>query len=156
MNSAVSRFQAILKAGCIFFFLLALVSCAALGGGDSKKDEKTLLLSLEAFNSAIRWGDSKQAAPWIIPQLQDYFWTLADELQCHVRIMDYEVRHVSSIATAEKQPSAEVVLRYRYYHTNDPHLQTRTIHQRWKYSEEAKVWQLTQHDLQMLVPAAKQ
>lgn len=156
MNTTVSRYQAVLKTGCTCLFLLALASCSSLGGGESKKDQEALLASVDVFNSAIRWGDSRQAALWIIPQLQDYFWTLTDELQDHVRIMDYEVRHISSIATADKQPSAEIILRYRYYHTNDPHLQTRTIHERWKYSEKEKVWQLVQHDLQQLLPAAKQ
>jgi hypothetical protein len=155
MDSIVPKPKTLLTVSCIGLALLVLSSCSSLGR-DSKKDEKTLLVAVDAFNTSVRWGDAKDASVWVIPQLHDYFWTLTDELHARIRIMDFEVRQVSSISASDMEPTSEVILRYRFYHTDDPHLQSQTIHERWRYFEKEKGWQLIQHDLQGLLSATQQ
>ena len=136
----------IMKASLLCLVLPLLLSCSSFSS--KKNDEKNLLTHIEAFNSAIRWEDYQAASAWIVPQLQGEFWRQADNLQGHIRLMDFQVRNIS---LENEGYSGTVVLRFRYYYTDDPHLRSKTLQQRWRYLEKEKAWQLVQYDLAALM-----
>ena len=131
----------------ICLVLPLLLSCSTFG--DKKNDDKSLVEHIEAFNSALRWEDFKIAASVIPPQSQEEFWRLADKMQGRVRIMDFQIRNVSMEPGSQ---SWTAILRFRYYYTDDPHVRTKTLRQRWRFLEKEEVWQLVQFDLMELMP----
>jgi hypothetical protein len=140
------RSRVISKVSLFCLVLPLLLSCSSFSS--KKNDEKNLLTHIEAFNSAIRWEDYQAASSWVVPQLQEEFWRQADSLQGHIRLMDFQVRN---IALENEGFSGTVVLRFRYYYTDDPHLRSKTLQQRWRYLEKEKVWQIVQYDLAALM-----
>lgn len=120
-------------------------SCAALNGqGDS---EKGLVKAVERFNKDLRWEDYRAASTWIAPSAQKSFWDLADRMHGTVRIIDYQLVNASV-----NELSGNATLRYRFYQKQNPRIQTRTLQQRWVFSEKDRVWQVEVHDLQQIMP----
>lgn len=133
----------------VFLSLLALCSlsaCASIQGG--KADPKLLGETVDKFLSAIRWEEYKAASEFLAPSQRAQFWEDMDLFQRRVRVMDFKVRDV---ITHEKSPFGQVVILCRFYHTNDPQLLTKTLHQEWRFLEQGKMWQVTRHDLETLI-----
>jgi hypothetical protein len=154
VNSALAGdFRKVLTVVLHCFLASALVSCAALGstfgGGGQKKDTEALTASVEAFNNAIRWEEYRAASALLAPSKRDEFWDLTDKIQKYIRIMDFEIRDVN---LGEDELSGKAVLRYRYYSPNNPTIKTKMVHQKFRFLEKEKAWQITRHDLDLLVP----
>lgn len=127
-------------------FIFGLVGgCAALN--KSKNNVKELASAVEAFNTALRWGDFKQASVFVAPASQEKFWQQSDKLEGRMRLTEYDIRYINWQSTAHFVP---VTIRYRYYFTNDPNLETETVTQIWSYSEEMQHWLITQSGLDPL------
>lgn len=122
-----------------------LPACSTLGG--KKNDMKNLTKAVEAFNTALRWGDFKMASALVAPALQEQFWQQSDILEKNIRLTEYDIRNISMAAEGQSTP---VIVRYRYYYTNNPQLRTVTVRQDWHYSEVAEGWQLTHTGLDAL------
>ncbi|MCK8604014.1 hypothetical protein [Desulfoferrobacter suflitae] len=127
----------------VIFGLVA--GCAALN--KNKNNVKELASAIEAFNTALRWGDFKQAAVFVAPAYQEKFWRQSDKLEGRMRLTEYDIRHINWQSTAHSVP---VIIRYRYYFTNDPNLKTETVTQIWSYSEKMQNWLITQSGLDPL------
>ncbi len=128
--------------------LLAGVLCSCGLWGGQKSNEEGLLAAVDHFNTDVRWEDFKTAAACIAPSGKEEFWNQVDRLQGRVRIMDFQVVDASLRDNGE---SGTVILRYRYYHKNNPQIQTKTLHQRWLFSKQDRAWQVVDHDLQKLI-----
>lgn len=143
LTGKFARFLAI----CLYFSLSSvLLSCASMGG--EKNNTETLGTSVENFNSAIRWEEYRGASALLSPAQRDGFWDLVDKMQKHIRIMDFQIRDVT---LDYSKLSGNAVLKYSYYSLTDPYVQTKTVHQKLRYLEKEKAWQITRHDLELLV-----
>jgi hypothetical protein len=134
----------------LFPWLICLVaglfsSCAVLNA--QKDNEQGLHLAVDRFNRDLRWEDYKSASVWIAPSAQKAFWDLADRLHETVRIVDYQV-----VDEGVNELSGNATLRFRFYHKQNPRIQTKTLHQLWLFSAKDGVWQVERHDLQKLMP----
>ena len=106
--------------------------------------------AVESFNDAIRWRDFNGGAAFVAPQQLDAYWQLADALNEYIRVADYQTQRIDFNQQAR---SGMVVLRYRYYHPQDPKMRTKDCHQKWAYDEGAKNWRVVQTGLQTLLEA---
>ena len=88
------------------------------------------------------------ASAFVPPDLQEQFWQLADIMEKRMRLTDYDIRNVSMAKNGDSFP---VIIRFHYYVTNDPHLQTKTVRQQWFFSQETENWMITQSGLEALV-----
>ncbi|MDY0041879.1 MAG: hypothetical protein RBS57_16320 [Desulforhabdus sp.] len=140
------RRNKLLRGMLIIVIVLCFSSCSTFG--DKQKSLKDLKTAVEGFNTALRWGDYKTASVFVAPSLQEQFWQQADIMENRIRVTDYDIRNVSMPATGESFP---VIIRFHYYITNDPHLQTRTVRQQWLYSEGSESWTTTQSGLDALL-----
>jgi hypothetical protein len=134
------------KCCAAFIVLLLLTGCSA-----SKKPQKGregLLAAVESFNSLLRWEDYRLASSWIPQNDKEMYWGIADLFQGRLRIMEYQIRDIS---VAPDGASGSVFLSFRFYFTNDPNLLSRTIHQKWVFSDEKQSWVVTTHDLEGLL-----
>lgn len=133
-----------------FFLICALLcsfsSCSSMGG--QKKGEEGLATAIDRFNSLVRWEDYKSAAVFLNPPLKETFWQEMDLLQRFVRILDFQIRDVSM---GSDMTSGNVTLRFRYYCTDDPNVQTKTVQQNWRFLEKEKSWQVAKHGLHALI-----
>lgn len=128
--------------------LVALTTAACSTLATNKNSEKNLVKAVEDFNNALRWGDYKYAAQWIVPSLQEQFWNQVDQMEKKIRLTDFEIRHVSW----DDPYSAQMIIRYRYYYTNEPSVESKSLLERWQYAQELKRWQITQMSLEQLMP----
>jgi len=126
----------------------ALLSCGSVGG--KKNTNETLGASVEAFNNAVRWEEYRAASELLISAERDEFWNVIDEMQKRIRLMDFEIR---DIRVEEDTFTGSAVLRYRYYSLTDPSVKTKMLHQKFRYLEKQKAWQITHHDLDLLLPS---
>ncbi len=106
--------------------------------------------AVESFNDAIRWREFNAAAAFVAPQQLDAYWKLADALNEYIRVSDYQVQQMDF---NQKARSGMVVLRYRFYHPQDPRMRTKDFHQKWSYDEVAKNWSVIQSGLQTMLEA---
>ncbi|MGV8073972.1 MAG: hypothetical protein AB2L11_05405 [Syntrophobacteraceae bacterium] len=143
----IHRYKFIGKIIAFCLLLPVLFSCAS--PGKAKKNNEGLVAAVQNLNTAIRWQEYNTAAYCMASPLRERFWTLTDGLQKSVRILDFEIRRSSC---DELSLSGEATLCYRYYHTDSPQLQTKTVHERYRYSEKEEAWQMVQHDLESLLP----
>jgi hypothetical protein len=132
-------------------FLLCLLaghlcSCGLWGG--QKSGEEGLLAAADHFNTDVRWEDYKAASACIAPSGKEEFWNQVERLQGRVRIMDYQVVDVGLKDDGE---SGTVTLRYRFFHKNNPQIQTKTLRQQWLFSKKDRTWQVVEYDLQKLM-----
>jgi len=128
--------------------ILALAgACATFS--KNKNTGKALAAAVEGFNTALRWGDFKVAATFVAPALQEQFWRQSDIMEGRIRLTEYDIRYITWEATGGPLP---VIVRFRYYTTDDPSLKTETVRQLWRYNEETESWQVTQSGLEALIP----
>lgn len=120
--------------------------CAGLGGG--KHSKKDLSTAVEAFNTALRWGDFKSAAGFVAAEELENFWRRMDSIERRVRLTDYEVRN---IAWNDRGQPISVYIRYRYFFMNNPELRAKTIHQHWVYDQRVQAWQIAAAGLEPLL-----
>ena len=133
--------------------LLASSGCAYMGSiGKPKPTTEDLTAAVAKFNDAMRWGVFKAAAAFVPPVSRDAFWTDADALRDHVRVMEYEVRNITVIESAG---TGEVNLECRFYGMSDPRLQYMTLHQRWLYNWGTLAWQVVQPDWSLLLTKSR-
>lgn len=122
-------------------------ACAALS--KNKNTRKTLSTAVEGFNTALRWGDFKVASTFVAPDFQEQFWRQSDIMEGRIRLTEYDIRYIT---WTENERTSPVIIRFRYYTTNDPTIQTETVRQVWRYNEQAQGWQLIQSGLDALMP----
>jgi hypothetical protein len=133
---------------CILcFIVIFLPSCASMGG--QKRDEKSFFAAVEGFNSSFRWEDFKAASMWIPTEGLVDFWEETDIFDGHIRIIDFQIRNVN---LNEVSSSGTAIVQFKYYYTNAPHIQTKTLKQQWVYREQGKTWQVVRHELERLLP----
>lgn len=120
--------------------------CSTFGGG--KFNQKDFAETVDAFNTALRWGDYKSAAAFVLPEAQEDFWQRTDSMEKRVRFTDYEIRN---IAWNDKGHPVSVFIRYQYFFMNYPELRSKTIHQEWVYDKRIENWQVTAVGLDPLV-----
>lgn len=132
----------------MLLLVVVLPSFACSTFGDKKENMKNFIAAVEGFNTALRWGDYKMASAFVSPSLQEQFWQQADIMEKKIRLTDYDIRNVAMAKTGNSFP---VIIRFHYYITNDPQLQTQTVRQQWSYSQEAESWMITQCGLEALV-----
>ena len=134
---------------CLLCLLFSIpVSCGSVGG--KKNTSETLGAAVEAFNNAVRWEEFRSASQLLSAAERDEFWEIVDQMQKRIRLMDFEVRDIS---IEEDKFTGSAVLRYRYYSPTDPSVRTKMLHQKFRYLEKQKAWQVTHHDLNMLLPS---
>jgi len=126
--------------------IIVVSSCATLA--KNKDNRKELTAAVEGFNTALRWGEFKLASAFIPPTMQEQFWRQADMMEGRIRLTKYDIRHITWGAGSRPSP---VIIRYRYYYTDDPKLKTETVRQVWRYSEETGNWQVTRSGLEALI-----
>jgi len=136
----------LLRSMLLLVVVFPFFACSTFG--DKKKSMRDFSAAVEGFNTALRWGEYKMASAFVSPNLQEQFWRQADIMEKSIRLTDYDIRNVSTGTAGESFP---VIIRFHYYITNDPHLQTQTVRQQWFYSEEAESWMITQSGLEALV-----
>jgi len=147
MHADLRKCKIFLRMGLFCLILPLMFSCAGIMG--HKNSEDGLLAAAESFNTSMRWEDYKKASEWIAPSLQDKFWTECDVLEGHVRFMECQVRNVS---VQDGSSSGLAFIRYRFYYPDNPNVQTKTVRQRWAFSQDDKAWHLVAHGLQELLP----
>lgn len=137
-----SRRDAFKAVGIMILVLTALTtaSCGGMFMSKAEKQHELFITSIDAYNSAFRWQDYKQASGYIDPAIQAEFWKEADTFLKNVRIMDYEIRSVQIDSSGVR---GTVVLSFRYYLTREPSLKTQLVTQTWQYLEKQKSWQVT-------------
>jgi len=118
-------------------------------GEEASGSDADLVKSTEAFNKALRWGDFKAASCWIPPTGKGSFWQFAEAMQNKLRITEFEVRDVFLDSTGSSGTS---IVLYKFYYTNSPCLQTRTLSLRWAHAANSKAWQLDVAPLLTLMP----
>ncbi len=141
--------------GVVWGVVWILVSVILMGGCEGTLTKRKLnasdnKLAIEAFNDGIRWRDFHQAAAFVAPQQLDAFWKQADALQARVRIYDYQIQRLEFNQQARM---ATVLLRYRFYHANDPSIESRDLPQKWIYDDENGTWRVIQTGLHVLLEA---
>jgi len=136
----------------VFRMVSLLVAVALAGGcstfGGGKFNKKDFSEAVDAFNTALRWGDFKSASAFVLPEAQEDFWRRADSMEKRVRLTDYEIRN---FAWNDKGHPISVFIRYQYFFMNYPELRSKTIHQEWVYDERIENWQITAVGLDPLV-----
>jgi hypothetical protein len=148
MRIALKTGRLLIGLGPCVISLLMFASCYSLG--ERKAGIENLVPSIEQFDDAIRWEDYKTAGLYLEAPFQKGFWDLADNLQRKVKITGYEVRKVDH---PDKSPSADVLLCFRVYYTNDPCIRTVNLRQHWSFDEKDKHWVVVNHDLEALLPS---
>ncbi len=136
------------RACLVLFATAALLSCGTLSS--EQKSERDLLSAIDAYNTAFRWENYKAAFAWIPPAAQTRFWEQADAFHKSVRILEFEVR---DIVLQNQGSQGVVMLNCRFYLTNSPSLQSKTIRQTWQYAEKEKKWQVLQDGYSALMPS---
>jgi hypothetical protein len=124
----------------ILFLALIVASCASTGGGQEKKLEDSLKLSVEAFNSSFRWEDYKEASAFVPPDKKEQFWAEVDKFKGKIRIVEYNIREVE---LRDKSSSASTLLQFQFWRLESPTLQTVTFTQKWYYTEKDKLWKVS-------------
>jgi hypothetical protein len=147
MHFISPRHRTLLKIASLCLLPFLSCACATLRG--DKNDAENLLACVEVFNSNLKWQDYKEASVFLPPAMQESFWKETDDLQGKVRMMDYQIRN---IAMEKDGQAATVLLRYRFFYTNDPYVQTKMVRQQWRYLEPEKAWQIVNYDLQCMMP----
>jgi hypothetical protein len=136
----------------LFYALLACLLAGMLSScglfSSQKNDGQALLGAADRFNTDLKWQDYKSAASRIAPSERESFWGKVDQLQGRIRIMDYQVVDVNLDG---KEGSGTVILRYRFFSTSNPQLQTKTLHQKWVFSERGEGWQVVENDLEKIM-----
>jgi hypothetical protein len=150
MTLSSGKCRASWKYCTVITILLLLAGCS--GSKGQSKGEEGLISAVEGFNSTLRWEDYRLASAWIPQNDKELFWGIADLFQGRLRIMDSQIREIS---IAPGGTSGNVVISFRFYFTSNPTLVTRTIHQKWVFSEERKSWLVTRHDLEGLLEEKK-
>lgn len=125
--------------------LLLVVSCSSTAMNHANEDSFNLVV--ENFHNAVRWGEYEAAATYVGPTMQEDFWRIADALQNRVSITECQIKRS---AYDQKGRSGSVVLFVRYCSKGNPEVITRTIHERWTFTEKDKLWRLVSHDLNTL------
>lgn len=146
MQPAIRKMLCFGRIGLLCLLLAAAAGCATLG--NNPKSQEKLAKAADEFNTALRWGDYKQAAQWIAPSRQQQFWTQCDQMQKRIRLTGYEIRHVGWNDTETSQ----IFVYYSYYYTDDPSLRHKTLQQQWRYVPQLKKWEVTQTALAQLMP----
>jgi hypothetical protein len=120
----------------ILFLALLAASCASTGGGgDEKKLGESLKLSVEAFNSAFRWEEYKEAAAFVPSGKKEQFWAEVDGFKGKIRIVEYTLRDVD---LKDKNCSASVIMYFQFWRLEQPTLQTVTFTQKWYFVQKDK------------------
>jgi hypothetical protein len=134
----------------VVLMLLSVILVAGCEGILTKRklNADDYKLAVEAFNDGIRWRDYHQAVSYVAPQQMDAFWKLADAIQERIRVYDYQIQKLDWNQQAR---SAVVLLRYRFYHPNDPSIYTKDLHQKWIYDDQHGNWRVTQTGLHVLL-----
>jgi hypothetical protein len=125
--------------------LFLVVSCSSTAMNHANEDSFNLVV--ENFHNAVRWGEYEAAATFVGPTMQEDFWRIADALQNRVSITECLVKRS---AFDRNGRSGSVVLFVRYSSKGNPEVITRTIHERWAFTEKDKMWRLVSHDLNTL------
>lgn len=146
MISSFIKCKLFWKCSILIVVLLLLAGCSR--SQKQTRGEGGLMSAVESFNSLLRWEEYRLASAWIPQADKELFWGIADLFEGRLRIMDYQVRDVS---VANNGTSGSVILSFRFYFTNNPNLLSRTIHQKWVFSEEKKSWLVVRHDLEGLL-----
>jgi hypothetical protein len=143
-----SRCDGFKFAGVVILLLAALATSSCGFASKEQKQQELFITTIDAYNSAFRWQDYKQASGYISPAIQSEFWKEADAFLKNVRIMDYEIRSVDIDPSGLR---GTVVLNCRFYLTKEPSLKTKLINQTWQYLEKPKTWQVTQSGYQAIL-----
>ncbi len=122
----------------ILFLALIMASCASTGSQEKKLDD-SVKLSIEAFNSAIKWEEYTEAATFVPTDKKEQFWAVMDKLKGKIRITEYNLREVER---KEKRLSADAILQFQFWRLESPTLQTVTFTQKWYFTEKDKQWRV--------------
>jgi hypothetical protein len=122
----------------ILFLTLIIASCASTGGQD-KKLEDSLKLSVDAFNSAFKWEEYTEAAAFVPTGKKEHFWAEADRFKGKIRITDYNLREVEH---KDKSTSANPILYFQFWRLESPTLQSVTFTQKWSFDQKDKHWKV--------------
>jgi hypothetical protein len=123
----------------ILFLALIVASCASTGGQD-KKREDVLKLSVDAFNSAFRCEEYTEAAAYVPADKKGHFWAEVDRFKGKIRITDYSLREVEQ---KDKSTSANAILYFQFWRLESPTLQTVTFTQKWSIDQKDKQWKVS-------------
>ncbi|MFZ0927959.1 MAG: hypothetical protein WAN11_05140 [Syntrophobacteraceae bacterium] len=121
-------------------FLAVLVTSCASTGGQEKKSENSLKLSVDIFNGAFRWEDYAEAAAYVPADKKERFWAVTDKLKGKVRITDFNLREVEF---KDKSHTANAILQFQFWRFESPTLQTVTFTQKWYFIEKEKQWKVS-------------
>ena len=145
-NFAIHIWTVLARLCMVLLIIFPAFACSTLSGSQASQD--SLTSAVEAFNTALRWGEYKLAAALVTADEQERFWSFSDLVEGRIRITNYEVRQVVWDSASGTIP---VFVKFQYFFMHDPHLQTRTIRQQWRYSEQAKGWQAAESGVMDLV-----
>ena len=148
--SASGRRRTVLR---ILLLALLAVSCAQTTE-PNKPSETSLLVGVEAFNSALRWENFKACVGWLAPELREPFWNFADTYPKKIKLLDLQVRNAElkfDAAKPTEATAADVLVAVRYYGTTDPTVQNKLIHEYWVFNKKDKLWRLSRHDIESLL-----
>ena len=123
----------------ILFLALIVASCASTGGQD-KKLEDSLKLSVDAFNTAFRYEEYTEAAAFVPADKREHFWAEADRFKGKIRITDFNLREVEH---KDKSTSANPILYFQFWRLESPILQTVTFTQKWYFDQKDKRWKVS-------------
>lgn len=126
--------------------LAAAASCSTMG--HPKNDESGLRQSVESFHKAVRWENYILAGNWVSSDQKESFWTLIDDLQQNVRVMEFSPRDIS---VAPDRIMGSALIQCRYFHLRNPRLTTKTLKQHWQYSQEKKLWFVVHTDFHTIL-----
>jgi len=129
------------RLGPLFVLFLALIvaSCASTGGQD-KKLETSLKLSIDAFNCAFKSEDYAEAAAFVPADQKEHFWAEVDRFKGRIRITDYNLREVQ---LTDKSTSANPIMYFQFYRLDSATLQTVTFTQKWHFDQRDKRWKVS-------------
>jgi len=137
--------------GVVLIMLSLTVAAGCVGTLTKRKlNAEDYRVAVEAFNDAIRWHDYQMGLAWIAPQQVDLYWKQTDTLQERIRIYDYQILKSD---WSQQTGTAMVLLRYRFYHPNEPTIRTKDLHQKWQYDDKDGNWRVTQTGLHVLLEA---
>jgi len=123
----------------VLFLALIVASCASTGG-EGKKLEDSLKLSVDAFNSAFRWEDYKEAGAFVPPDKKEQFWAEVDKFKGKIRIIEYNLREVE---LKDKSRSANAILYFQFWRLESPTVHTVTFTQKWYFVEKDRLWKVS-------------
>ncbi|MHA6206094.1 hypothetical protein ACXU4B_16835 [Dyella soli] len=121
--------------------LLAMFTVPLLGGCATDQRKDTLTTTLNAYASAMRWGDFPTALQFVDPKVREEHPVSSLEM---ARYQQYKVSGYDDDKGPRPQGKEEVtqVVQINLVNVNTQSERTVTDHQTWRYDAEGKHWWL--------------